>query len=88
LALALLFAAAWFTTDARRPSAQYERVAVRAEAGDTAWSLARDYPVPGLTTAETAQLIISGNGIGSGPVQAGDVVLVPHVGDTSQVAMR
>lgn len=87
VAFAMLFAATWYTADARRTTTDYLRLSVRTDPGDTAWSLAREYPVPGLSTAETAQLILTVNKIGSGPVPAGTVIVVPRV-STAEVAMR
>jgi hypothetical protein len=62
---------------------------VRVHKGDTPWGLARAYPVDGLTTAETADLIVSLNGGKAGVLRAGDSVWVPTVAsDSTELAMR
>lgn len=62
---------------------------VRVRQGDTPWGLARAYPAEGLTTAETADLIVSLNGGKSSVLRAGDSVWVPVAdSDSSEIAMR
>lgn len=60
---------------------------VRIEAGQTLWTLAQEYPVAGLTTEQTADLIASVNAI-DGPLRAGSVVRVPAQRNAPSVAMR
>lgn len=79
-----LFAVAWFTSDAMRPTQPSARTTVRAEPGDTAWTLAERYPAPGLSTAETAALIKQENG----NLAAGSTVRVPAASDSLALAMR
>lgn len=84
LTVVALFAAAWISSDAARSSQPLDRITVRAEQGDTPWTLAVRYPVPGLSTAETAALIADENG----DLAAGSTVRVPYAADTVALAMR
>jgi len=60
----------------------HERAAaVHVANGDTLWSLARAHPVPGLSTAQTVDLIRAINGRTDAAIQAGEVLLIP--GNTS-----
>jgi hypothetical protein len=43
----------------------------------TLWDIAREHPVPGLSTAETAQLIRERNGLPSDVVHAGLIITAP-----------
>lgn len=62
---------------------------VFVEQGDTAWTLARQHPVPGLTTQQTADLIAKMNANSSEGIQVGTAVMVPAAPrDRSVVAYR
>lgn len=50
---------------------------VMVEQGDTVWGLAQAYPVEGLTTADTAELIRRANGMASSVIHPGQRILVP-----------
>lgn len=50
---------------------------VRIERGDSLWSVAAAYPVDGLSTAETADLIRRANGMQGSAVYAGQLIQVP-----------
>jgi hypothetical protein len=55
----------------------------------TLWDIAREHPVPGLSTAETVQLIRDHNGLPSDVVHAGLIITAPVVHqDASGVARR
>jgi hypothetical protein len=63
--------------------------AVQVRTGDTLWSIAQDHPVPGLTTAQTAELIARNNRIEGRALGAGQDLLVPlDSGVMQQVASR
>lgn len=57
--------------------AEIGTLTMRVTQGQTLWSLAQDHPVPGLTTAETADLIARMNGLGGGALHTGMLVEVP-----------
>lgn len=50
---------------------------VRVHTGDSLWSLAEEYPVEGLTTQETSDMIRSVNHLERGSLDAGAVLKVP-----------
>ncbi len=50
---------------------------VIAQSGDTLWSVAQTHPIPGMTTAQTADHIAELNGIESSRILAGSAILVP-----------
>ena len=50
---------------------------VRVQAGDSLWSLAEEYPVEGLSTQETSDMIRSVNHLERGSLNAGAVLKVP-----------
>ena len=50
---------------------------VRVQSGDSLWSLAEEYPVEGLSTQETSDMIRSVNHLERGSVIAGAVLKVP-----------
>ncbi len=55
----------------------------------TLWDIAREHPVPGLSTVETVQLIQDHNGLPSDIVHAGLIITAPAVHqDASGVARR
>jgi len=85
LALALVAAAASSTGSGTRSLATSN---VRVHVGDTPWSIAQTHPVDGLTTAQTADLIVEMNGIDGSYLVAGDAILVPSGGPHAAVAMR
>jgi hypothetical protein len=52
---------------------------VRVQKGETLWSIAQDHPLPGLTTAQTAQAIADANGLPHSTLSAGQTIAVPVV---------
>lgn len=56
---------------------------VRAEAGDTLWSIARSHPVDGLTTADTVDMISRMNGLADPRVTPGARLSVPDAATTT-----
>lgn len=56
--------------------------------GQSLWSVATRYPVPGLDTAATVDLIVELNGLESPMVCAGTTIRVPLAAATDAVAMR
>lgn len=85
LAVALLVGAA--NTGPASP-ADMDSVTIITPAGASAWELAALYPVPGLDTAETAELILEMNGLTTGGLTAGQCIAVPAPGLSGQVAQR
>lgn len=63
-------------------------VSVRVQSGDSAWSLAEAHPIDGLSTAQTAQVIIGLNDGHTTTLAVGESVLVPMAGTEPTVAMR
>lgn len=74
----------------RRPAApDIPTMRVRAEAGETLWTLASAYPVQGLSTDETAELIGRMNHSRSSALLQGAVVRVPAVpAESGTLALR
>ena len=70
------------------PPVAASRQQVRAEHGDTLWSIARSHPIPGQTTAQTADSIAQLNGLRSAHVQAGQTLSVPMVQEGVSLAAR
>jgi len=85
LALALLVAAATATGN---PGRDLAASSVRVHAGDTPWSIAQSHPVDGLTTAQTADLIIEMNGVDGSCLVAGESIRIPSGSPETSVAMR
>ena len=56
--------------------------------GDTLWSIARAHPIPGQTTAQTADAIARLSSLHSSEVQVGDARLVPAAQDSIALAAR
>lgn len=81
LAVALILAGASFLpTPADGSPARTSARAVRVEASDSLWSIARDNPVEGETTAATVRRIQNLNGLrGADRLQVGTYVLVPRI---------
>lgn len=50
---------------------------VRAQSGDSLWSLAQEHPIDGLSTQETSDVIRSVNHLERGSLDAGAVLKVP-----------
>lgn len=64
-------------------------VSVSVRPGDTLWSLAKAHPVPGLDTAQSAQVIAELNEVAGSTLIAGSVIHVPaSVPAVEGVAMR
>jgi LysM repeat protein len=82
-----LMAAAWISG-----SREVERVPTtthRVTVGDTLWSLARQYPVEGLTTGQTVELLQQVNDLDGATIVAGTCLRVPSDGVSDErLAMR
>lgn len=65
---------------------------VKVDAADTLWSIARAHRAPGVTTAETVEMIIAANHLKDASVRQGDVLSVPVAEDAgtafAQVSTR
>jgi len=83
---ALLIVGAVATSRPRVPSTTMAPVSVRS--GETVWSLAAAHPVPGLTTAEVADLLVRTNGLEGRTVTPGETVLIPVEPPTTRLALR
>ena len=74
VALALV----WSALASRTPQpSSVPTVTTRVVQGQTLWQIARANPVPGLSTAQTADLIAEINDLESGAVTVGTLVQVP-----------
>jgi len=54
---------------------------VQAQPGDTLWSIARNHPIAGFTTAQIAEQIARDNRLAGSTLQAGCVLAVPAPDD-------
>ncbi len=52
-------------------------VSLTVKPGQTLWGIAREHPVPGLSTAQTVDLICALNGLDRTTITPGDVLHVP-----------
>lgn len=86
IAVALVLGSAMLSGGGR--ASEVETHSVTIARGQTLWTLAQEYPVPGLDTADTADLIADINGLEGGKIVAGASLKVPHTPATSAVAMR
>ena len=59
--IAALLVGALFATSGGHLASQGLSVRIKVNTGDTLWSIARRHPIPGLTTAQTADLIAQVN---------------------------
>ena len=62
------------------PARQTAAISVTVSRADTLWSIAATHRLPGLSTAQTVEAIVTANELGSGGLRAGDVLKVPVVG--------
>jgi len=85
LAIALIAAAAGSATSLPHHTAS---ASLRVRTGDTPWSIAASHPIDGLSTAQTADLIIGMNNIDGAYLVAGDSILVPTTSEDDTLAMR
>ncbi|PKQ17303.1 MAG: hypothetical protein CVT67_00380 [Actinobacteria bacterium HGW-Actinobacteria-7] len=85
-ALVAVVAAAACTVDVE--SDPPATMTVKAHQGDTAWSLAKAHPVDGLSTAQTAAMIIRINDVVASRLPAGQSIRVPAQADQTVYAMR
>ena len=76
LIIVVLFAAAWLS-GGRTAGAVPETRRLRVEPGQTLWSIAREHPAPGLSTAETVQILAQINGLKGAGLVAGEMLEVP-----------
>ncbi len=61
---------------------------VTARPGDTLWSVARTYPVPGMTTPEAVDHIAALNGFESSRIPVGSSIVVPIASEGVSVAFN
>lgn len=61
---------------------------VRVGTGDSLWEIARRFPVRGLSTGETVDLLVEMNELDSASIAAGSEIRVPAPPRTDAVAMR
>lgn len=73
--LGLLLLGAWVT--ATPPVSRVATRRVLTVPGDTLWTIASSYPVPGLSTQQDVELIAHLNHIGTAVVPTGHVLVVP-----------
>jgi hypothetical protein len=85
LCLVLLAVAASALASRRELPSSVPTVCVRVIQGENLWRLARQHPVAGLSTAQTADLIAEINDLEAGPVAVGSLVNVPA--RTSEMAI-
>lgn len=71
----LLIVGTWVTLERQHSSVDMKPL--RVESGDTLWKLAQQHPIPGLTTAETVQIIADASDVRDGRVAPGDDLQVP-----------
>lgn len=65
-----------------------DTVEVRAESGDSLWSIAENHPIDGLTTAQTVEVIAAVNGLNGPLVAAGGSLNVPQGATNMVVASK
>lgn len=82
LIVVALFAAAWLS--GRAPSQELATETLRVRPGQTLWSIAREHPSPGRSTAETVQFLAQINGLEGVAVAAGAMLEVPAAGTPSR----
>jgi len=76
VAIALLLVAGLLATSGKNHSVT-QTSRVKVDAGDTLWELAQQYPVPGLTTAQTVEVIADLNHVTPGGLPPHGTVVVP-----------
>ncbi|WP_289543614.1 LysM peptidoglycan-binding domain-containing protein [Enorma phocaeensis] len=54
-----------------------EQTSIRVQPGDSLWSLAQEYPVDGLSSSDTSDLIAAWNSLDDAFLQPGMELLVP-----------
>lgn len=84
-AIALLVTGLMFAASPHRYS-QPELVSVKVHSGESLWSVAERYPVDGLSTAETVQLIAEANSLKGSLVQAESTLKVPAAAESTNLA--
>ena len=72
----------------RSHAQSFETASVLTSTGDTLWTIANRYPVPGLSTAESVEVISRLNGIESSSLSVGASILVPRESENLAVAMK
>jgi hypothetical protein len=72
----------------RQGAVHFETSSVLTSRGDTLWTIARAHPVPGLTTAESVEVIATLNDLETANVQAGTSVRVPASDSENIFALR
>lgn len=74
-ALGLILAGAFMSMGS--PATHVSSSAITVRSGDTIWSLAKQHPVEGLSTAQTVEVIRDLNGLDSSTIAAGSSLMVP-----------
>ena len=87
LLVVALLTAVWLGSSSGRCQS-LETSSLRIEAGDTLWSIATAHPVPGLSTAQTAELLTDINGLDGAMLAAGSTVQVPLADDRATAQAR
>lgn len=87
LLVACSLVAAALLSQAPRP-ASVRTTTVRVGTGDSLWEIARRFPVRGLTTGETVDLLVEINGLDSASIVSGAEIRVPAAPRTDAFAMR
>lgn len=87
LMVVALIAAVWLGSSSERHRS-LETSSIRIEAGDTLWSIATAHPVPGLSTAQTAELLSDINKLEGAMLAAGSTVQVPVADDRAHAQAR
>lgn len=86
LVVGVLLCAAVLSTNPR--PADLRTTTVQVGAGDSLWEIAQEYPVEGLTTGETVDLLSELNGLENATISAGSSLKVPARATSESVAMR
>lgn len=86
LVLGVLLCAAFLSASPK--PADLRTTTVQVGAGDSLWKMAQRYPVDGLTTGETVDLIAELNQLDNATIAAGTSLKVPASAESNSVAMR
>ena len=72
----------------RSRAQSFETGTVLVEQGDTLWTIAREHPVPGLSTAQAVEVIAQINALESAQIPAGMAVRVPSSQEKVAFALK
>jgi len=73
---------------ARQAAVDFETSSILTAQGDTLWTIARAHPVPGLTTAQSVEVIATLNDLETANIPAGVSVQVPDSDTGIAFALR